>query len=111
MPRKTFDWEKLERKWQKKWTFAKIHEADPRPGKTKYFVTAAYPYPNSPQHIGHARTYTLADVNARYHRMRGYNVLFPMGFHYTGAPLFAMAKRLSQNDPEIVQTFTQIYGI
>jgi len=74
-------------------------------------VTAAYPYPNSPQHIGHARTYTIADVNARYHRMRGYNTLFPMGFHYTGTPLFAMAKRLRESDPEILETFTKIYGI
>jgi len=74
-------------------------------------VTAAYPYPNSPQHIGHARTYTIADVNARYHRMKGYNTLFPMGFHYTGSPLFAMAKRLREGDPEIIETFTKIYRI
>jgi leucyl-tRNA synthetase len=106
-----FDWTKLETKWQKKWAWANIYQTDPKSGKPKYFLTAAYPYPNSPQHIGHARTYTLADANARFHRMRGYNVLFPMGFHYTGAPIFAMAKRLSQNDPEIIRTFTEIYGI
>src|SRR5439155_1479130 len=91
----------LERKWQKKWAWAKVDETDPDPRQPKYFVTAAYPYPNSPQHIGHARTYTIADANARFHRMRGYNTLYPMGFHYTGTPLYAMAKRLSQNDPEI----------
>jgi leucyl-tRNA synthetase len=106
-----FDWHALERKWQKKWNWRKIQETDPDPRKPKYFVTAAYPYPNSPQHIGHARTYTIADVNARYHRMRGYNTLFPMGFHYTGTPLFAMSKRLRDGDPEIVETFTKIYGI
>ncbi len=43
--------------------------------------------------------------------MRGYNTLFPMGFHYTGAPLFAMSKRLREGDQEIVETFTKIYGI
>ncbi|HEX9431124.1 MAG TPA: leucine--tRNA ligase, partial [Candidatus Bathyarchaeia archaeon] len=101
----------MERKWQKKWNWGKIYETDPDPRKPKYYVTAAYPYPNSPQHIGHARTYTIADVNARYHRMKGYNTLFPMGFHYTGSPLFAMAKRLREGDPEIVGTFTKIYGI
>jgi leucyl-tRNA synthetase len=105
------DWHALERKWQKKWNWRKIHETDPDPRKPKYYVTAAYPYPNSPQHIGHARTYTIADVNARYHRMKGYNTLFPMGFHYTGTPLFAMSKRLREGDPEIVETFTKIYGI
>lgn len=106
-----FNWRALERKWQKKWAWAKIGETDPEPRHAKYFVTAAYPYPNSPQHIGHARTYTIADANARFHRMRGYNTLYPMGFHYTGTPLYAMAKRLRENDPEIIQTFTKIYGI
>jgi len=106
-----FNWGALERKWQKKWAWAKVDETDPDPRRPKYFVTAAYPYPNSPQHIGHARTYTIADANARFHRMRGFNTLYPMGFHYTGTPLYAMAKRLSQNDPEIIETFTKIYGI
>jgi leucyl-tRNA synthetase len=106
-----FNWRALEKKWQKKWAWAKINETDPDPHRPKYFVTAAYPYPNSPQHIGHARTYTIADANARFHSMRGYNTLYPMGFHYTGTPLYAMAKRLSQNEPEIVETFTKIYGI
>jgi leucyl-tRNA synthetase len=106
-----FNWRALERKWQKKWAWAKVDQTDPDPRRPKYFVTAAYPYPNSPQHIGHARTYTIADANARYHRMRGYNTLYPMGFHYTGTPLYAMAKRLRENDPEIIQTFTKIYGI
>jgi leucyl-tRNA synthetase len=43
--------------------------------------------------------------------MKGYNTLFPMGFHYTGTPLFAMSKRLRGGEPEIVETFTKIYGI
>ncbi len=110
MPSK-FNWRALEKKWQKKWAWARVHEADPDPGKPKYFVTAAYPYPNSPQHIGHGRTYTIADVNARYHRMRGFNTLYPTGFHYTGTPVFAMCKRLQENDPEVVQTLTQIYHV
>src|SRR2546426_1939232 len=110
MPR-SFNWKTLERKWQRKWVWSRIHEAEPAKGKSKYFVTAAFPYPNSPQHIGHGRTYTLADVNARFHRMRGYNTLFPMAFHLTGTPIFAMAKRLRANDPKIIRTFTNIYQI
>ncbi len=43
--------------------------------------------------------------------MKGYNTLFPMGFHYTGTPLFAMSKRLREGDSEIIETFTKIYGI
>ncbi len=77
----------------------------------KFFLTVAYPYPNSPQHIGHGRTYTLADVNARYKRMRGYNVLFPMGFHYTGTPILAMWRRLKEGDQELLDTFRRVYKV
>ncbi len=102
---------KIEEKWQKRWQKAKIFEANPNPRKPKYYVTVAYPYPNSPQHIGHGRTYTLADVHARYMRMRGYNVLLPMAFHYTGTPVLAMAKRLAENDEDLIRDFTNIYKI
>jgi leucyl-tRNA synthetase len=102
---------KIEEKWQERWEKAKIFEADPDPKKPKYFVTVAYPYPNSPQHIGHARTYTLADVHARYMRMRGYNVLFPMAFHYTGTPVLAMSKRLAEKDKNLIDDFINVYKI
>jgi len=102
---------KIEEKWQKKWEAAKIFEATPDPEKPKYYVTVAYPYPNSPQHIGHGRTYTLADVHARYMRMCGYNVLLPMAFHYTGTPVLAMARRLADNDAGLIDDFIKVYKI
>ena len=102
---------KIEEKWQKEWEKAKIFETDPDLKKPKCFITVAYPYPNSPQHIGHGRTYTLADVHARYMRMRGYNVLLPMAFHYTGTPVLAMAKRLADNDKGLVADFVNVYKI
>jgi leucyl-tRNA synthetase len=102
---------KIEEKWQKKWQEARIFETNPDPAKPKYFITVAYPYPNSPQHIGHGRTYTLADVHARYMRMRGYNVLLPMAFHYTGTPVLAMAKRLASNDEDLIDDFINVYKI
>ncbi|MCW4050012.1 MAG: leucine--tRNA ligase, partial [Candidatus Bathyarchaeota archaeon] len=86
-------------------------ETDPDPAKPKYYLTVAYPYPNSPQHIGHGRTYTLTDVHARYQRMHGYNVLLPMGWHFTGTPLFAMVERLKDRDPGILDTFLNLYNI
>lgn len=100
-----------EEKWQKRWENAKIFEANPDPKKPKYFITVAYPYPNSPQHIGHARTYTLADVHARYMRMRGNNVLLPMAFHYTGTPVLAMSKRLADKDEDLIADFVDVYKI
>jgi len=102
---------RIEQKWQRKWEEAKIFEADPDPEKPKCFITVAYPYPNSPQHIGHGRTYTLADVHARYMRMRGYNVLLPMAFHYTGTPVLAMSKRLAEKDQDLIDDFVNIYKV
>ncbi|MEM4312345.1 MAG: leucine--tRNA ligase [Nitrososphaerales archaeon] len=105
------DWSSLENKWRKRWEEEKIFEANYNEEKKKFFITVAYPYPNSPQHIGHGRTYTLTDVHARYMRMQGYNVLFPMGFHYTGTPILAMARRIEQGDKELIDTFLKIYQV
>ena len=105
------DWKAIQEKVLKDWEQAHTFEADPDPTKEKFFITVAYPYPNSPQHIGHARTYTITDVHARYLRMRGYNVLFPMAFHYTGTPILAMAERITKGDPELVDDFLRIYHV
>ncbi|MDE1811652.1 MAG: leucine--tRNA ligase [Thaumarchaeota archaeon] len=104
------DWMTLEEKWRHKWEEDKYFEADPNNNK-KFFVTVAYPYPNSPQHVGHGRTYTLADVHARFMRMLGYNVLFPMGFHYTGTPILGMARRVQDNDIKLLETFRTLYRV
>ena len=104
------DWSGIEKKWRQKWIDARQFESDPNE-KEKKFITVAYPYPNSPQHIGHGRTYTLADVHARYYRMKGYNVLFPMGFHYTGTPILGMAKRVEAGDSEIIDGLKNIYHV
>ena len=105
------NWAKVGEKWRKKWSEGRIFESETQPHTKKYFLTVAYPYPNSPQHVGHGRTYTLADVHARYKRMKGYNVLFPMGFHYTGTPIVSMSQRINSNDLELIETFEQIYKI
>ena len=104
------DWSAIESKWKKKWNDTKEFETNVN-DKEKKFITVAYPYPNSPQHIGHGRTYTLADIHARYYRMKGYNVLFPMGFHYTGTPILGMAKRVEAGDSEIIDGLKNIYKV
>lgn len=96
------DYSGIDNKWQEEWAKAKIFESEPDSRKA-YLVTAAFPYVNTPQHIGHMRTYGTADVLARYKRMRGFNVLFPMGFHGTGTPVLAIAKRIKNNDKELFQ--------
>ncbi len=104
------DWTQIEEKWRRKWQEEKQFESNPDSRK-KFFVTVAYPYPNSPQHIGHGRTYTLADVHARFMRMSGYNVLFPMGFHYTGTPILGMARRVEENDKDLIEAFRTLYKV
>lgn len=97
-------------KWQKRWSEERVFQPDAK-GGGKFFLAPAFPYPNSPQHIGHGRTYTTTDIYARYLRMKGKNVLFPMAFHVTGTPILAMAKRIAEKDREILEIFEKIYGI
>jgi len=106
----TINWNEIETKWRNKWVKSKDFETNPNE-KPKKFITVAYPYPNSPQHIGHGRTYTLADVHARFYRMQGYNVLFPMGFHYTGTPVLGMARRIQNGEKEILDGLRNVYHV
>lgn len=103
-------WSDIERRWQGAWHKSKMFEAEPdsRPKKT---ITVAYPYPNSPQHVGHGRTYTITDVHARYWRMKGYNVLFPMAFHYTGTPILGMARRVQAKDDAILSGLRDVFNV
>jgi len=103
------DWGAIESKWRERWRGA--WDARPDASREKRFITVAYPYPNSPQHIGHGRTYTLADVHARFERMRGRNVLFPMAFHYTGTPILGMAERIESGDEGLISALTGLYGV
>ncbi|QLH06077.1 leucine--tRNA ligase [Nitrosopumilus ureiphilus] len=104
------NWTEIENKWRSKWIANKDFETNPNE-KQKKFITVAYPYPNSPQHIGHGRTYTLADVHARFYRMKGFNVLFPMAFHYTGTPILGMAKRVEAGDAELIENLKNLYSV
>jgi len=93
----------IEQKWQKKWSEAKIFEADPF-DKPKFFITFPYPYVNAYPHLGSAYTVLRVDITARYKRMKGYNVLFPQGWHATGSPIVASALRVRERDPKIINT-------
>ena len=89
---------KIENKWQKKWQEDEIFVANVDNSKPKWFLTVSYPYATSPLHIGHARTYGLGDIFARFKRQRGYNVLWPMGFHITGTPVLAVSWKIKNNE-------------
>ncbi len=101
---------KIEEKWQRKWQEAGIFHSDPN-NKKKIYITVAYPYPSGAMHIGHGRTYTVPDVYARFKRMQGYNVLFPMGWHVTGAPVVGIAKRIKRRDQWTMDIYKNIHKV
>lgn len=100
----------IEEKWQRRWADKKIFQPEPD-DREKFFITIPYPYLNGNLHAGHTRTFTIGDVVARYKRMLGYNVLFPMGFHATGTPIVGLAEQIQKKDPETIRVYNQLHEI
>ncbi len=103
-----YDFRAVELKWQRKWEEERTYEAEIDERK-KFFITVAWPYPSGPMHVGHARTYTFPDVIARYKRLKGYNVLFPMGWHLTGSPIVGAVSRLKGGDEKFLNIVKNVY--
>ena len=76
----------IEGKWQEKWAADGLYEANIDLKKKKYYALTMLPYPSGNLHIGHWYAMTPSDARARYLRMRGFNVMFPMGFDAFGLP-------------------------
>ncbi len=82
----TYDPAEIEPRWQAKWEADGLYHSDIDPSRTKHYALTMLPYPSGDLHIGHWYAMTPSDARARYMRMRGYNVMFPIGFDAFGLP-------------------------
>ncbi|SFF85777.1 leucyl-tRNA synthetase [Halopelagius inordinatus] len=107
-----YDPQELEDRWRERWSETGRYEADPSEADDDpTFITVPYPYPSGGMHIGHARTYTVPDVYARYRRQQGDNVLFPIAWHVTGTPIIGAVERLKKGEEEQLSVLRDTYDV
>ncbi|MDR3332503.1 MAG: leucine--tRNA ligase [Synergistaceae bacterium] len=81
-----YDFSAIEPKWQKKWEESRCFHVETDDARPKFYCLEMFPYPSGALHMGHLRNYSIGDLTARFLRMNGYNVLYPMGFDSFGMP-------------------------
>ncbi len=99
-----YNFKEIEPKWQKFWDENKTFKAEDNSSKPKYYVLDMFPYPSGAGlHVGHPEGYTATDIMARYKRMKGYNVLHPMGWDSFGLPAENYAIKTGTHPDKITQ--------
>jgi len=105
-----YDFNSVEKRWRERWADEEVFEPDVSDGE-KFYITVAYPYPSGAMHVGHIRTFTLPDVFARFKRMQGFNVLFPMAWHVTGTPIIGALNRLQEGEEKQLHVLRDVFGV
>ena len=102
-----YDPKAIEEKWNKKWLEEKVFKAADDSAKPKYYQLETFPYPSAAGlHMGHPKGYTAEDIHARYMRMRGYEVLYTMGWDAFGLPTENYAIKVGRNPHDVAHENT-----
>ena len=99
----------IEARWQAAWNDASVFESDVDSSRPKFYCLEMFPYPSGQMHMGHVRNYSIGDSMARFRRLAGYNVLYPMGYDSFGMPAENAARKIGGHPHDV--TWSNIESI